>query len=39
MTAGSFAQALRSPIEEQPYLAAAIALGLAWFLGRMHRPL
>lgn len=37
-TAGSFAQAIRHTIETQPYTAAAIALGLGWLLGRMHRP-
>jgi uncharacterized protein YjbJ (UPF0337 family) len=26
-------------IKEQPYTAAAIALGVGWLLGRMHRPL
>jgi uncharacterized protein YjbJ (UPF0337 family) len=26
-------------IKQQPYTAAAIALGLGWLLGRMHRPL
>jgi hypothetical protein len=38
-TAGSFERALRNTIEKQPYTAVAIALGLAWLLGRMHRPL
>lgn len=38
-TAGSFEQAIRSTIETQPYTAAAIALGVGWLLGRMHRPL
>jgi ElaB/YqjD/DUF883 family membrane-anchored ribosome-binding protein len=38
-TAGSFEQALRSTIENQPYTAVAIALGLGWLFGRMHRPL
>lgn len=38
-TAGSFEKALRNTIETQPYTAAAIALGLGWLLGRMHRPL
>jgi chemotaxis regulatin CheY-phosphate phosphatase CheZ len=37
--AGSLEQAIRHTIETQPYTAAAIALGLGWFLGRMHRPL
>ncbi|MDR3419874.1 MAG: hypothetical protein P4L80_01300 [Xanthobacteraceae bacterium] len=38
-TAGSFEKAIRNTIETQPYTAAAIALGLGWLLGRMHRPL
>jgi hypothetical protein len=38
-TATSFEQALRHTIETQPYLTAAVALGLGWLLGRMHRPL
>ena len=38
-TAGSFERAFRNVIETQPYTAAAIALGVGWFLGRMHRPL
>ena len=37
-TAGSFEQALRNTIEQQPYTAVAIALGIGWLLGRMHRP-
>jgi ElaB/YqjD/DUF883 family membrane-anchored ribosome-binding protein len=37
-TAGSFERALRNTIEKQPYTAVAIALGLAWLFGRMHRP-
>jgi len=38
-TAGSFEQALRNTIENQPYTAVAIALGIGWLFGRMHRPL
>jgi ElaB/YqjD/DUF883 family membrane-anchored ribosome-binding protein len=38
-TAGSFERALRSLIEDQPYTAVALAVGLGWLLGRMHRPL
>jgi ElaB/YqjD/DUF883 family membrane-anchored ribosome-binding protein len=38
-TAGSFEKALRNTIENQPYTAVAIALGLGWLFGRMHRPL
>ena len=30
---------VRHTIENQPYTAVAIALGLGWLLGRMHRPL
>lgn len=35
---GSFEKAIRTTIETQPYTAAAIALGIGWLLGRMHRP-
>ena len=38
-TAGSFEKALRHTIENHPYTAVAIALGLGWLFGRMHRPL
>jgi hypothetical protein len=38
-TANSFERALRTSIETQPYTAVAIALGLGWLIGRMHRPL
>jgi ElaB/YqjD/DUF883 family membrane-anchored ribosome-binding protein len=38
-TAGSFEQALRNMVENQPYTACAIALGIGWLLGRMHRPI
>ncbi len=38
-TVGSFERAIRNTIETQPYTAAAIALGIGWLLGRMHRPL
>jgi ElaB/YqjD/DUF883 family membrane-anchored ribosome-binding protein len=38
-TAGSFERALKNTIENQPYTAVAIALGVGWLLGRMHRPL
>jgi ElaB/YqjD/DUF883 family membrane-anchored ribosome-binding protein len=37
-TTGSFEKALRDTIENQPYTAVAIALGLGWLLGRTHRP-
>jgi uncharacterized protein YjbJ (UPF0337 family) len=35
----SFERSLRNTIEQQPYTAVAIALGLGWLLGRSHRPL
>jgi ElaB/YqjD/DUF883 family membrane-anchored ribosome-binding protein len=38
-TAGSFERALRNTIENQPYTAVAVALGLGWLFGRIHRPL
>jgi ElaB/YqjD/DUF883 family membrane-anchored ribosome-binding protein len=38
-TANSFERALRNTVENQPYTAVAIALGLGWLLGRLHRPL
>jgi ElaB/YqjD/DUF883 family membrane-anchored ribosome-binding protein len=38
-TGASFEKALRDTIENQPYTAVAIAIGLGWLLGRMHRPL
>lgn len=38
-TTGSFEKALRHTIENQPYRAVAIAFGLGWLFGRMHRPL
>jgi ElaB/YqjD/DUF883 family membrane-anchored ribosome-binding protein len=38
-TAGGFERALKNTIETQPYTAVAIALGIGWLLGRMHRPL
>ena len=37
-TASSFETVLRNTIENQPYTAVAIALGLGWLFGRMHRP-
>jgi uncharacterized protein YjbJ (UPF0337 family) len=30
---------VRKTIEERPYTAVAIALGLGWLFGRTHRPL
>jgi uncharacterized protein YjbJ (UPF0337 family) len=38
-TATGFDKWLRTTIETQPYTAAAVALGIGWLLGRMHRPL
>jgi hypothetical protein len=38
-SAGSFEKSLRNTIENQPYTAVAVALGLGWLLGRTHRPL
>ncbi len=38
-TTSSFEKALRNTIENQPYTAVAVAVGLGWLLGRMHRPL
>jgi uncharacterized protein YjbJ (UPF0337 family) len=38
-TATGFDRWLRTTIETQPYTAAAVALGIGWLLGRMHRPL
>ena len=38
-TATGFEKWLRTTIETQPYTSAAVALGIGWLLGRMHRPL
>jgi uncharacterized protein YjbJ (UPF0337 family) len=38
-TALSFEDTLRNTIENRPYTAVAIALGLGWLIGRTHRPL
>jgi uncharacterized protein YjbJ (UPF0337 family) len=38
-TASSFDDVVRHTIEQRPYTAAAIALGLGWLLGRTHRPI
>ena len=35
----SFERLLRNTVEQQPYTAVAIAIGLGWLLGRTHRPL
>lgn len=37
-TSGSFERALRSLIEDQPYTAVLMALGVGWLFGRTHRP-
>jgi ElaB/YqjD/DUF883 family membrane-anchored ribosome-binding protein len=37
-TAGSFERLLRETIEEQPYTAVLIGIGIGWLLGRNHRP-
>jgi uncharacterized protein YjbJ (UPF0337 family) len=36
---GSITDIVRSTIEERPYTALAIALGLGWLFGRTHRSL
>ena len=38
-TASSFEDVVRRTIEDRPYTAVAIALGLGWLFGRTHRPL
>jgi uncharacterized protein YjbJ (UPF0337 family) len=38
-TADNLNDWLRTKIETQPYVTAAVALGIGWLLGRMHRPL
>jgi len=38
-TASSLGDVVNNIIETEPYTAVAIALGLGWLLGRMHRPL
>ncbi len=37
--AKSVTDIVRETIEQRPYTAVAIALGLGWLFGRMHRPL
>jgi ElaB/YqjD/DUF883 family membrane-anchored ribosome-binding protein len=37
-TASALEAALRDIIENKPYTAVAIALGLGWLFGRLHRP-
>ena len=38
MTATSAEDTIRDFIENRPYTTAAIALGLGWLIGRLHRP-
>jgi uncharacterized protein YjbJ (UPF0337 family) len=38
-TAVTFEKWLRDTIETKPYVAVAVALGIGWLIGRMHRPL
>ena len=38
-SAASLEKWLRHTIETQPYTAAMVAVGVGWWLGRMHRPL
>lgn len=38
-TARSIEDTVRDTIENRPYVAAALALGIGWLLGRTHRPL
>jgi ElaB/YqjD/DUF883 family membrane-anchored ribosome-binding protein len=37
-TAGSLQTAIIDTIEHQPYTAVAIAFGIGWLIGRLHRP-
>jgi ElaB/YqjD/DUF883 family membrane-anchored ribosome-binding protein len=37
-TASSLETAAREIIENQPYTAVAIGVGIGWLLGRLHRP-
>jgi ElaB/YqjD/DUF883 family membrane-anchored ribosome-binding protein len=37
-TASSFETAVREIIENRPYTAVAIGVGIGWLLGRLHRP-
>jgi ElaB/YqjD/DUF883 family membrane-anchored ribosome-binding protein len=38
-TAASFQSAIIDTIEQQPYTAVAIAFGIGWLFGRLHRPI
>jgi ElaB/YqjD/DUF883 family membrane-anchored ribosome-binding protein len=37
-TAASLQAAIIDTIEHQPYAAVAIAFGMGWLFGRLHRP-
>jgi ElaB/YqjD/DUF883 family membrane-anchored ribosome-binding protein len=37
-TASSFETAVREIIENRPYTAVAIGVGIGWLIGRLHRP-
>jgi ElaB/YqjD/DUF883 family membrane-anchored ribosome-binding protein len=37
-TASSFERLLRKMIEQQPYTALFVGIGIGWVLGRSHRP-
>jgi len=37
-TADSIEATIRNMIENEPYKAAWIALGIGWLFGRLHRP-
>jgi uncharacterized protein YjbJ (UPF0337 family) len=37
--AASVTDIVQRTIEERPYTAVAVALGIGWLLGRTHRPL
>jgi uncharacterized protein YjbJ (UPF0337 family) len=37
-SSGSVEDTLRDYVENNPYTAAAIALGIGWLIGRSHRP-
>ena len=37
-TASSFETAVRELIENRPYTAVAIGVGIGWLIGRLHRP-
>ena len=37
-SASALEDALRNTIENKPYTAVAVALGIGWLIGRSHRP-